>query len=317
VILRLITVRLFTAALTLLFVSIIVFAAVQILPGDVAANVLGQYSSETAREALRQQLHLDQPAIQRYFLWLGGLLQGDLGTALSSRRPISSILWQPIANTLILSGTAILLYIPLAIVPAVLQALDRNRPIDHAISTITLILASIPDFLLALLLLVTFVVVLPWLPAVSAVTASTSFIGWLKALILPATTLAIVMAVYAARMLRDNLIEVLEAQHVLMARLRGLSERRVLWRHALPNAILPTLNVTALNLTYLAGGVVIVEKVFGFPGFGSLMIDAIRFRDVPLVEITILIASSVYVIANLLADVAALLLNPKLRQAAA
>jgi len=317
VILRLIAVRLFTAALTLLFVSIIVFAAVQILPGDVAANVLGQYSSETAREALRQQLHLDQPVVQRYLTWLGGLLQGDLGTALSSRRPISSILWQPIANTLILSGTAILLYIPLAIVPAMLQALDRNRPLDHAISTITLILASIPDFLLALLLLVMFVVVLPWLPAVSAVTSSTSFVGWLKALILPATTLAIVMAVYAARMLRDNLIEVLDAQHVLMARLRGLSERRVLWRHALPNAILPTLNVTALNLTYLAGGVVIVEKVFGFPGFGSLMIDAIRFRDVPLVEITILIASSVYVIANLLADVAALLLNPKLRQAAA
>jgi peptide/nickel transport system permease protein len=317
VILRLIAVRLFTAALTLLFVSIIVFAAVQILPGDVAANVLGQYSSETAREALRQQLHLDQPVVQRYLTWLGGLLQGDLGTALSSRRPISSILWQPTANTLILSGTAILLYIPLAIVPAMLQALDRNRPLDHAISTITLILASIPDFLLALLLLVMFVVVLPWLPAVSAVTSSTSFVGWLKALILPATTLAIVMAVYAARMLRDNLIEVLDAQHVLMARLRGLSERRVLWRHALPNALLPTLNVTALNLTYLAGGVVIVEKVFGFPGFGSLMIDAIRFRDVPLVEITILIASSVYVIANLLADVAALLLNPKLRQAAA
>jgi peptide/nickel transport system permease protein len=317
VILRLIAVRLFTAALTLLFVSIIVFAAVQILPGDVAANVLGQYSSETAREALRQQLHLDQPVVQRYLTWLGGLLQGDLGTALSSRRPISSILWQPTANTLILSGTAILLYIPLAIVPAMLQALDRNRPLDHAISTATLILASIPDFLLALLLLVMFVVVLPWLPAVSAVTSSTSFVGWLKALILPATTLAIVMAVYAARMLRDNLIEVLDAQHVLMARLRGLSERRVLWRHALPNALLPTLNVTALNLTYLAGGVVIVEKVFGFPGFGSLMIDAIRFRDVPLVEITVLIASSVYVIANLLADVAALLLNPKLRQAAA
>lgn len=316
-ILRLIAVRLLTAALTLLFVSIIVFAAVQILPGDVAANVLGQYSSETAREALRQQLHLDQPVIHRYLLWLGGLLQGDLGTALSSRRPISSILWQPVANTLILSGTAFLLYIPLAIVPAVLQALDRNRPLDHVISTITLILASIPDFLLALLLLVLFVVVLPWLPAVSAVTHSTTLLGWLKALILPATTLAIVMAVYAARMLRDNLIEVLDAPHVLMARLRGLSERRVLWRHALPNAVLPTLNVTALNLTYLAGGVVIVEKVFGFPGFGSLMIDAIRFRDVPLVEITILIASSVYVMANLLADVAALLLNPKLRQAAA
>jgi len=152
------------------------------------------------------------------------------------------------------------------------------------------------------------------LPAVSIVTPSTDLVGWLKALILPALTLAIVMAVYAARMLRDNLIDVLEAQHVLMARLRGLPERRVMWIHALPNAIVPTLNVTALNFTYLAGGVVIVEKVFGFPGFGSLMIDAIRFRDVPLVEITVLIASCVYILANLLADLAAILLIPKLRQ---
>jgi peptide/nickel transport system permease protein len=314
VILRLTALRILTAALTLVLVSAIIFAAVEILPGDVASNVLGQFSSEEARAALREQLHLDRPAFERYLLWLGSVLHGDLGTALSSRRPISDILWPRIANTLILSAAAVLLYIPLALFPAVAQALNRNRPLDHVLSTATLVIASIPDFLLALLLLILFVVALPLLPAVSIVTDDTDLAGWLRALILPATTLAIVMAVYAARMLRDNLIEVLEAQHVLMARLRGLSERRVLWIHALPNAILPTLNITALNLTYLAGGVVIIEKVFGFPGFGSLMIDAIRFRDVPLVEITILIASCVYILANLLTDMAALLLNPKLRR---
>jgi peptide/nickel transport system permease protein len=314
VILRLTALRILTAALTLVFVSAIIFAAVEILPGDVASNVLGQFSSEEARAALREQLHLDRPAFERYLLWLGSVLHGDLGTALSSRRPISDILWPRIANTLILSAAAVLLYIPLALFPAVAQALNRNRPLDHVLSTATLVIASIPDFLLALLLLILFVVALPLLPAVSIVTDDTDLAGWLRALILPATTLAIVMAVYAARMLRDNLIEVLEAQHVLMARLRGLSERRVLWIHAIPNAILPTLNITALNLTYLAGGVVIIEKVFGFPGFGSLMIDAIRFRDVPLVEITILIASCVYILANLLTDMAALLLNPKLRR---
>ncbi|MDQ3558752.1 MAG: ABC transporter permease [Pseudomonadota bacterium] len=313
-ILRLVGLRLITAAITLLFVSAIVFAAVEVLPGDVATNVLGQFSSETAREALRQQLHLDEPPVDRYLLWLGGLLQGDLGIALSSRRPITEVLGPRVSNTLILSAAAILIYIPLALLPAMLQALHRNRPVDHAISTATLVLASIPDFLLALFLLILFVVALPLLPAVSAVTGLTDFIGWLRALVLPASTLAIVMAVYAARMLRDNLIEVLDAQHVLMARLRGLPEWRVVWIHALPNALLPTLNITALNLTYLAGGVVIVEKVFGFPGFGSLMIDAIRFRDVPLIEITVLLASAVYVAANLLADIAALLLNPKLRQ---
>jgi peptide/nickel transport system permease protein len=315
VILRLIALRFLTAALTLLCVSAIIFAAVEILPGDVASNVLGQFSSEEARTVLREQLHLDRPALERYFLWLGNVIHGDLGIALSSRRPISDILWPRVSNTLILSAAAVFLYIPLALFPAVAQALNRNRPLDHVLSTATLVLASIPDFLLALLLLILFVVELPLLPAVSIVTDDTDLAGWLRALILPATALAIVMAVYAARMLRDNLIEVLEAQHVLMARLRGLPERRVLWIHALPNAIVPTLNVTALNFTYLAGGVVIIEKVFGFPGFGSLMIDAIRFRDVPLVEITILIASCVYVLANLFADMAALLLNPKLRQA--
>ena len=314
-ILRLIALRFLTAALTLLCVSAIIFAAVEILPGDVASNVLGQFSSEEARTVLREQLHLDRPALERYFLWLGNVIHGDLGIALSSRRPISDILWPRVSNTLILSAAAVFLYIPLALFPAVAQALNRNRPLDHVLSTATLVLASIPDFLLALLLLILFVVELPLLPAVSIVTDDTDLAGWLRALILPATALAIVMAVYAARMLRDNLIEVLEAQHVLMARLRGLPERRVLWIHALPNAIVPTLNVTALNFTYLAGGVVIIEKVFGFPGFGSLMIDAIRFRDVPLVEITILIASCVYVLANLFADMAALLLNPKLRQA--
>lgn len=314
-ILRLIALRFLTAALTLLCVSAIIFAAVEILPGDVASNVLGQFSSEEARTVLREQLHLDRPALERYFLWLGNVIHGDLGIALSSRRPISDILWPRVSNTLILSAAAVFLYIPLALFPAVAQALNRNRPLDHVLSTATLVLASIPDFLLALLLLILFVVELPLLPAVSIVTDDTDLAGWLRALILPATALAIVMAVYAARMLRDNLIEVLEAQHVLMARLRGLPERRVLWIHALPNAIVPTLNVTALNFTYLAGGVVIIEKVFGFPGFGSLMIDAIRFRDVPLVEITILIASCVYILANLLADMAALLLNPKLRQA--
>jgi peptide/nickel transport system permease protein len=315
VILHLIALRFLTAALTLLCVSAIIFAAVEILPGDVASNVLGQFSSEEARTVLREQLHLDRPALERYFLWLGNVIHGDLGIALSSRRPISDILWPRVSNTLILSAAAVFLYIPLALFPAVAQALNRNRPLDHVLSTATLVLASIPDFLLALLLLILFVVELPLLPAVSIVTDDTDLAGWLRALILPATALAIVMAVYAARMLRDNLIEVLEAQHVLMARLRGLPERRVLWIHALPNAIVPTLNVTALNFTYLAGGVVIIEKVFGFPGFGSLMIDAIRFRDVPLVEITILIASCVYVLANLFADMAALLLNPKLRQA--
>jgi peptide/nickel transport system permease protein len=291
----------------------IVFTAVELLPGDVATSVLGQFAGKEAVEALRQQLHLHDPPLHRYLAWLVGLVHGDLGYSLGSQRPIVDILGPRIVNTLILSGTALVIYVPMALIPAIAQAAYRDRALDHVLSTGTLVFASIPDFLLALLLLVLFVSVLHLLPAVSLVSESSDLVTWLRALAMPALTLAIVMAVYAARMLRDNLIEVLRAPYVIMARLRGLPGRRVILRHALPNAITPTLNVTALNITYLAGGVVIVEKVFGFPGFGSLMIDAIRFRDVPLIEITVLLASSVYISANLFADIAAILLNPKLR----
>jgi len=312
-ILRLVILRCCTAAITLFLVSIIVFTAVELLPGDVATSVLGQFAGQEALVALRQQLHLYDPPVQRYLIWLAGLSHGDLGYSLGSQQPITDILGPRIVNTLVLSATALVLYFPMALIPAIAQAVYRDRALDHVLSTGTLILASVPDFLMALLLLVLFVSVLHLLPAVSLVSGGSDLLTWLRALAMPALTLASVMAVYAARMLRDNLIEVLRAPYVVMARLRGLSGRKVVLRHALPNAITPTLNITALNLTYLAGGVVIVEKVFGFPGFGSLMIDAISFRDVPLIEITVLLSSTVYISANLLADVAAIFLNPKLR----
>ncbi|OJU97545.1 MAG: ABC transporter permease, partial [Shinella sp. 65-6] len=227
--------------------------------------------------------------------------------------PITEILAPRIFNTLMLSTLAFLIYIPLAVVPALIQAVHREQPVDHALSIVTLALLSMPDFLLATLLLILFVIMVPVLPAMSLVDASTGVGDYLRALILPATTLAIVMAAYAVRMLRDNLIEVLESEYVRMAELKGLSRRAVLLRHALPNALVPTLNVTALNLGYLIGGVVIVEKVFGFPGFGSLLVDSLQLRDLPLIETTVLIAAAVYTVANLLADIGAILFNPRLR----
>ncbi len=310
---RLIVGRVFTAAFTLLLVSVLIFGMVEILPGDVASRILGRNATPESLAVVRAQLNLDEPALVRYFGWLGNLLQGDLGHALTSNRPIVDILAPRIVNTLILSGVAFLLYLPLALIPALIQAVNRDRPVDHVLSTVTLILLSIPDFLLATLLLIAFVIVIPILPAVSLVEDSTDFVGWVRALVLPSVTLATVMAVYAVRMLRDNLIEVLDAEYIRMAELKGLSRRAVLLRHALPNALVPTLNVTALNLGYLIGGVVIVEKVFSFPGFGSLLVDSLQLRDVPLIEATVLIAATVYVGANLVADVSAILLNPRLR----
>jgi peptide/nickel transport system permease protein len=311
-ILRLLLWRIALAALTLLLVSLIVFMMLEVLPGDVASRILGRDATPEMLDQLRIELGLDRSAPVRYLDWLGGLLTGDLGKSLVSSRPVSEILAPRIFNTVLLSIYAFLLYLPLAFIPALIQAVRRDRGADHLLSVVTLILLSMPDFLLATILLLVFVIYVPILPAISLVDHSSSAIEYLRAMTLPALTLAIVMAVYAVRMLRDNLIEVLDSDYVRMAELKGLSPRRVLLRHALPNALVPTLNVTALNLAYLVGGVVVVEKVFSYPGFGSLLVDSLQLRDLPVIEVTVMIAALVYVSANLLADIAAILLNPRL-----
>lgn len=302
-----------TSLLTLLLVSIIVFFVMEALPGDVASRILGRDATPETLAALRERLDLNDPAIQRYLHWLGGMIQGDFGNALTSSRPITEILAPRIFNTVLLSAVAFVIYLPLALIPAMIQATHRERPVDHGFSVVTLVLLSMPDFLLATVLMILFVILIPILPAISLVDQTSTVTQYARALVLPATTLAIVMAVYAIRMLRDNLIDVLESEYIRMAELKGLPRRKVLLRHALPNALVPTLNVTALNLGYLIGGVVIVEKVFGFPGFGSLLVDSLQLRDIPLIEATVLIAAAVYIGANLLADLGAIFLNPRLR----
>jgi peptide/nickel transport system permease protein len=301
--------------LTLLIVSLIIFAMLEVLPGDVATRILGRDATPEALEVLRAKLGLNDPALVRYLRWLSGMLSGDLGQSLASSRAVTEILAPRIYNTVLLSAYAFLLYIPLTVLPALIQSIRRDKPVDHAFSVITLVLLSMPDFLLATILLFTFVVLVPILPAISLVDHSSGAMDYLRAMTLPALTLAIVMAVYAVRMLRDNLIEVLDSDYVRMAELKGLSASRVLLRHALPNALVPTLNVTALNLAYLVGGVVVVEKVFSYPGFGSLLVDSLQLRDLPVIETTVMIAALVYVGANLIADVAAMLLSPRLRTA--
>lgn len=301
------------SVVTLLLVSLIIFTMLEVLPGDVASRILGRDATPETLQQLRTQLGLDRPAPVRYLAWLGGLVTGDMGQSLASSRPVSEILAPRIFNTVLLSAYAFLIYLPLTVIPAIFQALHRDRAVDHGFSVITLVLLSVPDFLLATILLLSFVILIPLLPAISLVDASSSGWEYFRAMTLPALTLAIVMTVYAVRMLRDNLIEVLDSDYIRMAELKGLSRRWVLLRHALPNALVPTLNVTALNLAYLVGGVVVVEKVFSYPGFGSLLVDSLQLRDLPVVEATVMIAALVYVGANLIADVAAILLNPRLR----
>ena len=312
-IIRMLGARIVLSILTLFIVSIIIFALLEVLPGDVASRILGRDATPEALALLRAKLHLNEPAVIRYFTWLGGVLRGDFGKAVTSSRPISEILAPRLFNSALLSLYAFLIYIPLSLIPALIQASRRDREVDHVISVINLVFLSIPDFLLGTCLLVLFCVAIPILPAVSLVDQSSSAMHYLRAMTLPAITLAIAMAIAAVRMLRDNLIEVLDLEYVRMAELKGLPSRAVLLRHALPNALVPTLNVTAINLGYLIGGVVIVEKVFSFPGFGGLLVDSLQYRDIPLIEATVIIAAAVYVGANLLADLGTILLNPRLR----
>ncbi len=303
-----------TALLTLLLVSLIIFVAVEIIPGDAATRVAGRDATPEMLEVLRDRMNLNLPPPQRYMVWLGGILTGNFGNVLTSGRSVSEIMAPRIANTLVMSGMALVIYFPLVLIPATFQALRQDQFADHALSTLTLVLLSIPDFVLATVLLLSFAVALPILPAMSTIDDRSTILDVLRASVLPAVTLAIVMAVYAVRMLRDGLIEILETDFVRMARLKGLHPRRVLLRHALPNAIIPTLNVTALNLAYLIGGVVVVERVFSFPGFGSLIVDSLKLLDVPLIQATILFAATIYIGANLLTDIASILLNPRLRK---
>jgi peptide/nickel transport system permease protein len=305
--------RVLLSVVTLFIVSLIIFSMVEILPGDVVSRMHGRMVTDEQRALIRAALNLDTPALERYVRWLGQVVRFDFGTTLAVQRPINQILGPKIANTLILAALAFALYLPMSLIPASIQAVKRDSAVDQGLSFVTLMLLSTPDFLLATILLLTFAVFFPLLPAMSIVDHATTFWEYVRAIILPAVTLSLVMSVYAIRFLRDGLIEVLDSDYIRIAELNGLTRRTILWRHALPNALIPTLNVTALNVAYLMGGVVIVEKVFGFPGFGSLTIDAMLLLDVPLIEATVLIAAAVYIFANLLADIGAILLNPRLR----
>jgi peptide/nickel transport system permease protein len=286
---------------------------VQILPGDIARQILGRGVSQEQVDLFRQQMGFDRPVPERYLNWLGGLLQGDLGRGLISKQPVLDIVAPRLYNTLLLAAFAFIIYIPLALLFGIVSAVYRGRAPDTVLSTLTLIGLSIPEFVFGTILLIVFAANLRWFPALALIDTARTFGEVVKTLTLPAVTLAVAMAVYAVRMLRDNLIEVLDSDYVRMATLKGLPRHQVVLRHALPNALGPALNVTALNLVYLIGGVVIVERIFAYPGLGSLLVDAISLRDAPLIEAAALLISAFYILANLLADVAVMLLNPRLR----
>lgn len=311
---RMVATRIALGVVTLLLVSMVIYLVVGILPGDIAVEVLGRNSTAQARHLFDLRLHLNEPLWDRYAQWLGGFVRGRFGESITTGSSVRSLIMPALSASARLSAFALVLYVPITLTMALVGAVWSGRTPDSVTSTLTLIGLSLPDFVIGTILIVLFAVVVHWFPAIAGA-GNESFWATLRAITLPAVTLAAVMSAYSARMLRSSLIEVLQSQFIRTATLKGTSHWRVIFRHALPNAIVPTLNVTALNLTYLIGGVVVVEVVFSYPGLGQLLVNSIAIRDIPVVEAATLIASGIYIAANVLSDVVAVLVTPRLRYA--
>lgn len=306
--------RLLLGILVILLVSVVVFAATQALPGDPAQAILGRSATPQSLSALRSQLHLDRPVLSQYAAFLTGLLHGDLGTSLAAQQPVSQVLGNRLVNSAVLVAIAAIVSIPLSIALGVYAALRRDRAFDVGSGLVLMVLASMPEFVVAVVLVILFATTITnVLPAISSIPPGGHPWDDVSALVLPIATLTIVVTPYVARVMRASMVEVLESDYVEMARLKGLPERVVLMRHAVPNALGPTLQVIAINLAYLAGGVIVVEYVFNFPGVGSALQDAVVNHDLPVVQALAMLIAAVYVVLNLLADIATILVTPRLR----
>jgi peptide/nickel transport system permease protein len=302
-----------SAVVLLFLVSVFVFWATSVGPGDAASRIAGPMSSPDQVARIRAELGLDRSVVVRYFEWIRGIVTGDLGNSLTSGRPVSDVLGGRALNTAILAGVAFAVYIPVTLLASVWAVSRRGRLGDHVVNGMTLFALSIPEFVMGTVLLVGFTVYVPILPAVSNIETADSLRDYIEALALPVVILVAVMSAYAIRMLRESLLEVLDSDYIRLAEFKGVSRRGRLWRYALPNSLMPVLTVSALNLAYLIGGIVVVEVVFRYPGLGSLLVESLAYRDTPLVAAAALLGSAVYVIANLAVDLLGMLFVPKLR----
>jgi peptide/nickel transport system permease protein len=294
--------------------SLLVFLATQALPGDAAVAYLANSATPERLAAIREQLNLDDPIMVQYFSWASGVVQLDFGQTLTGEVSVSGILGERIQNTLILMASSGIVAMPLSILIGTYAAVRRGKIFDNVSSLITLILASLPEFVVAIFLVFLLATNISQIfPAISFVEPGT--LAWAdpKSLVLPSLTLILAVTPYVSRIMRGSMIEVMESEYIQMARLKGLSERTVILRHALPNAIAPTIQVIALQLAWLAGGVVVVEAIFAYPGIGTIMIDAVKSRDLPIVQAITLMIASLYVVLNILADIGTILTTPRLR----
>ena len=323
-VLKIVLQRLGLGLLTLFVVSIVIFVAVNLLPGDFAQLILGQSATPEAVATIRRDLGLDQPMIVRYFDWLGGLLTGDLGTSYAQLnfrtnmggtggRTVLQQIAPRFANTMFLALVTACIAVPVAVTLGVLAALYRNTVFDRAANIATLSSISSPEFFMAYVLILFLAVLNPILPSLSNIYEGMPFGERLEKTLLPALTLTLVVTAHMMRMTRAAIINLLASPYIEMARLKGMKPMRVIVKHALPNALAPIINVIALNLAYLITGVVVVEVVFVYPGIGQLFVDSVKIRDIPVVQVCCLIFAAAYILLNLMADVLSILSNPRLR----
>ena len=312
--LRLIATRFALGILTLLAVSVLIFICTQILPGDVASAVLGQSATPESLKVFRAELGLDKPAYLRYLAWLMGVLHGDFGKSLTNGRVIIDELGPRFINTLFLAAYAAVIAVPLAVGLGILSAIREGRLTDRLANILTLVAISAPEFFVAYILILVFVSTLGWFPSLATVDPEMGIGLRLYTVFLPAITLTLVVMAHMLRMTRNSVLSIMSTPYIEMAFLKGLTRTRVVAWHALPNALGPIVSVVALNLAYLVVGVVVVENVFVYPGVGQYMVDAVSKRDVPVIQACGLVFAAVFVTLNTLADILAILANPRLRR---
>ena len=310
----LILARLGIALITLIIVSFIVFAATEMLPGDIAQILLGQAATPEAVAGLREAMGLNDPAFLRFLRWMGGLLQGDLGKSYANNMPVADLIGGRLMNTLQLAAVTAIFSVPVALFLGITTAMYQGSVYDRAVNFLVIGVISVPEFLVATLAVLVFAVWLQWLPALSFANDVQSFWELLRAYAMPVITLSFVISAQMIRMTRAAVISTLSAPYVEMALLKGASRPRMVLRHALPNAIGPIVNAVALSLSYLLGGVIIVETIFNYPGVAKLMVDAVATRDLPLIQTCAMIFCLGYLALITVADVIAIVSNPRLRK---
>ena len=310
---RLVGGRLITAIISLLVVSVVVFAITDILPGDAAQEQLGQEATTESLAALRAQMGLDKPPAQRYWAWLSGMLVGNPGNSMVTHTPVSEMIASRLPNSLLLAAITTLISVPFALMLGILAATFKGSWYDRIVSSAAVAIVSVPEFLVATLLVLLFAVQLKWLPAISYSQSAPTLVQMLKYFTMPVLSLCCVIVAQMLRMTRAALIDQLRAPYIEMVILKGATATRIVLVHALPNAMGPIANAVALSLSYLLGGVIIIETIFNYPGIAKLMVEGVSQRDMPLVQTCAMIFSAAYLLLVLFADMCSILTNPRLR----